>query len=80
MKTSELKEKIGATTVSVSKGVYTARRSFFYTKGRTAADFAAEVKAAVPGAVIIDFQEVFKAFRGGASVANQSHWWVKFTL
>lgn len=69
-----------ADTVSYRDGVYTARREFFYTHGRTADGFAAEIRAAVPRAVIIDCGEVWKPFRGGAPTHRSSHWWVKFRV
>ena len=37
-------------------------------------------KAAFPNAEILESGEVWKDFRGGASVAQQSHWFVKFTV
>lgn len=64
---------------SVRGGVFTVRDSFFYTSGRTAQDLVNEVRAVFPTAVVLDSGEVWKDFRGGAPVARQSHWWVKFT-
>ena len=69
---------INSRHLSVRKGVYTLRRSFFYTHGYTSTMLAEKVKAA--GFTIIDHGEVWKNFRGGASVAKQSHWWVRFTI
>ena len=77
---STVREKITADTYSVKGGVFTLRRAFFYRHGGDADKFAARVTAAFPDAVILDCGEVWKAFRGGASVAQQSHWFVKFTL
>jgi hypothetical protein len=75
---------------SCRNGVYTVRKGFFYPgvfrHGGTAEGVAEtvrmKVKAALPDytVTIIDKDEVWKPFRGGASVANQSHWWVKFTV
>lgn len=73
-------EVIGVDQVTVNKGVYTARRGFYYTGGATAEGLVNRIKAAFPQAVIIDSCEVWLPFRGGASVAKQSHWFVKFTL
>lgn len=58
---------------------FTVRRGFFYTNGRTAAHFAEIVKIALPNVRIIDSGEVWRPFRGGASTAQQSHWFVTFT-
>jgi hypothetical protein len=71
---------IGADAVSLKNGVFTVRRGFFYTGGTTAANLVERVKSAFPAATIIDSGETRKEFKGGASVANQSHWWVKFSL
>lgn len=76
----EVKEKIHANTYSVRKGVFLVRREFYYRFGKTAKDFKDEVVAAFPDAQILDFSEVWKPFRGGSSVANSSHWYVKFTF
>jgi hypothetical protein len=59
---------------------FTARESFFYTGGRDAEHFARRVVAAVPGAVVLGSGEVWKAFRGGDSVKQGSHWWVRFRI
>ncbi len=79
--TGELKEKMPfADTVSMRDGVITIRRGFFYRMGGSSEKFAARVKEVFPNAEIIDHGEHWAAFRGGASVRNSSHWWVKFTL
>lgn len=64
--------------VTFSKGVFTVRRGFYYRHGKTVQDLENVVKTAFPDVVIIDSGEVWKPFRGGASVATQSHWFVKF--
>ena len=57
------------------------RRGFFYTHGMTAETFALSVEKAIAEAGskarVVDSGEVWKDFRGGASIANQSHWWVE---
>jgi hypothetical protein len=77
---SIVREKVLADTYSVKGGVFTLRKGFFYSNGGDADKFSARVTAAFPDAVILDCGEVWKAFRGGASVAQQTHWFVKFTL
>lgn len=67
-------------TVSLRKGVFTARRGFFYTHGFTADAFARTIERHVPGATVLDSGMVWKAFRGGATVAEGSHFWAKFTV
>jgi hypothetical protein len=76
----QVEELISADTLSLRNGVFTARRGFFYSGGVTAQAYAAGVIAAVPGAVLLDCGSKWTVFRGGASCANQSHWWVKFTV
>lgn len=80
MSSKELKEKTGVDTVSKKGDVYTVRKEFFYTGGKSATDLANRVLAAFPDAKIVDKGETWKPFKGGASTANSSHWWVKFTL
>lgn len=80
MTLGNIKDAIHASTLSVKNGVYTARWGFFYTHGCTATAKAMQVTMALPMALVIDSGEVWKSFNGGAPVAAQSHWWVKFTL
>ena len=77
---SEIKNTLSADSYSKKNNVFTVRREFFYTHGRTAEQFRDEVLKCYPTATIVDFGEVWKPFRGGASAANSSHWFVKFTL
>lgn len=80
MKLVDIKHKIGADTLSKKGEVYTARKQFFYRHGRTAENFAERIAKEFPNAMIDSFSEEWHPFRGGANVANSSHWWVKFTL
>ena len=56
------------------------RRGFFYKHGGSAESFAARVEAQLKEhgieAYVVDKGEQWKAFRGGASLAQSSHWWV----
>ena len=76
----DVRENVIASTHSVRNGVFTVRDSFFYRHGRTEQDLINKVLNAFPNAKILESGEVWKAFRGGASVASQSHWFVKFTF
>jgi hypothetical protein len=76
----EIKKRISASTLSRRAGVYTARWGFFYRHGQTSQLHAETVREKLPGACVLDHGEVWKSFRGGASVAQSSHWWVKFTI
>lgn len=59
-------------------GTYIARRGFYYRHGQTIDTFIEYVTKTFPSAVIVDSGEVWKAFKGGASLRNQSHWFVAF--
>lgn len=71
---------VGVDSCSKRDGVFTARKGFFYTFAGTSEKFAETIKAAFPNAKIIEHGEHWAPFRGGASVAESSHWWVKFTM
>jgi len=63
------------------RGSLVLRWSFFYTMGRTAQWYVKAVtelltKHGIPH-TIVDSGEVWKAFRGGASVAQGSHFFVE---
>ena len=81
-KTEVVAEKLGVCpeNVSLYKGVYTVRKGFFYRNGFTSDKLAAKVSAAFPSATIVEHDEIWKPFKGGASLKNQSHWYVKFAL
>lgn len=76
----ELKDKLHMDTISIRKGIITVRRSFFYTHGVHVDTYVALVKAVCPDAFILDSGEVWANFRGGASIAQGSHYYVKFEL
>jgi len=77
-----LDNMIGIDTVSQKNGVFTARRSFFYKHGKDHMSFADAVadqlKSSGFKVSIIDSGEHDAPFRGGAPVAQQSHFWVRF--
>jgi hypothetical protein len=78
MTLKELKEKIAADSYSIKNGVITLRWGFFYRIGQSTETQVQKVLAIFPNAKILDKGEVFKAFSGDSSVANSSHWFVKF--
>lgn len=82
MKTSEVQDKLCGVVDTVSKrgDVFTVRRGFFYTHGMSADKLAAAVKATFPGAEVVDSGEQWKPFNGGHTVAQGSHFWVKFKV
>jgi hypothetical protein len=70
----------GADSVSYRKGIFTARRGFFYTHGYTAEKFVANIRRQVPGAQVLTSGEVWKNFSGRAPLNKQSHWFATFTV
>ena len=64
--------------VSVKNGVYTARFAYFFTSGRTSQHFADLVSRA--GFEVLEHENNWTPFRGGASVSQQSHFMVKFKV
>lgn len=73
-------EGLHADTHSVRGGVHTLRWGFFYTHGRTEDMYAARVTQVLPTATIVDFGKVDKPFNGGGTTAQNSHFFVKFTI
>ena len=64
-----------------SEGNLVFRRGFYYTNGNSADTFADRIsnklnELNIPH-TIIDRGQVWKPFKGGATIKNQSHWWVK---
>lgn len=82
MKTlKQVKELLGDSFDTVGKtqtGAFIARKGFFYKMGKTTYGFTELVLEKLPDAVIIESVEVYKPFRGGSSIANQSHFKVMF--
>jgi len=70
-----------ADTVGKNKGEIVARRGFFYRHGMTSEKFADRVNAALEKAGVPErvreHGEKWAAFRGGQTVAQGSHFWVK---
>lgn len=64
-------------------GTIVVRRGYFYRNGMDSARFATNVAALLADAGLNLFMKEhgdhWSAFRGGASVANSSHFWVEFT-
>lgn len=81
-----LKENVTADSISKTKdGAYIFRREFFYRHGMDANKFATNITAQLTSThmpivtqfVVEDSGEHYATFRGGASIAQSSHWWVK---
>lgn len=82
MKATQVHEKLVGIVDTVSKrgDTFTARRGFFYTHGNSSDKIAAAIQRLIPGAVIVDHEEIWKSFRGGAELRNSSHFCVKFRI
>ncbi len=83
--TAEVKKFVHCDSVSKKGDVFTARRGFYYTHGRTAEKFAQCIKAELEVGQkflveVLDKGEVWKSFVGSAPVSKQSHWWVTFRV
>ena len=79
----EIEELITADEVSKTRdGHFIARKSFFYRHGENEDKFAARIKEQLKSegveTIIIDRGEIWRVFKGSASIKTQSHWWVKF--
>jgi hypothetical protein len=76
---------IGIDQISRAKdGSYVFRRGFYYKHGGSSEEFAGRLsseftKLGISHKVLGNGEE-YKPFRGGASVKNQSHWWVKIRI
>lgn len=87
---SVLRDFISADQLSLNTkdSNYTARLGFFYRHGGSAERFRESITTALTSMrdsgvlksfAIVDSGEVYTAFKGGAPISKQSHWWVKFT-
>jgi len=87
MKLNELCEVLGIynhEALTKYRGVYTYRVGFFYTHGKDHHKIRENLEASLKKAGIeyriIDSGEQWKAFRGGDTLKQGSHWWVKFSI
>jgi hypothetical protein len=82
---SRVKKALGSLADSVSKrrdGSIVIRRGFFYRHGQDAESYKIAICKELNSCdgmpyAIKDYGEKWTAFRGGASLANQSHWFVE---
>lgn len=80
-----LRDNLHPDTISKNKaGNLVLRWGFFYTHGMTSDKYREKVSNLLTGAKvpyqIVKQGKVLKAFRGGASVANQSHFFVEVKI
>ena len=79
-----IRDAIDSGVDSVSKrkdGTIVLRRGFYYRNGMDAESFflfvSKKLNAAGIKFSVKDYGEKWTTFRGGASLATQSHWWVE---
>ena len=80
LKLENIKSQLGVDTISKKGDIITVRAGFFYRHGRSEQNIIDRIKNFFPNATIIDSGEHWTPFRGGASVAQSSHWYVKFKI
>lgn len=80
-----VREALGSYVDSIGKnkaGDIVVRKGFFYTHGMDSERFSSHclkrIREAGFDVIVMDSGEVWKPFRGGASVACSSHWYVTF--
>ena len=80
-----LSEELHPDTIGTKHGGNSLLRwGFFYTHGKTAKQYVAKVSAVLTARQIehkvVDSGEVWKNFKGGASVAASSHFYVEVKI
>lgn len=84
MTVTALEEIVSADNITKRNGIFTIRKGFFYTMGGSADKFRDSVEAELINHDIrfetIEADEVYKAFKGGAPIVKQSHWYVKVRI
>jgi len=75
----QVRSALLADSYSVNDGVFTLRWGYFYSRGVTVQDKINYVLEKFPKVKIIDSGNNWKPFRGGATLRNQSHFFVSFS-
>jgi hypothetical protein len=83
----QVKQAIGSYADTVGKnkaGNIVLRKGYYYRNGASAESFENNIVAALSSAgvlcKVVDRGDVWKPFRGGASVAQQSHFYVELAV
>ena len=72
---------VGASEIRKERGEYVARWGYFYRVQAPTLEKASErIMSQFPDATIIDTGEKWTPFRGGESIARNSHVFVRFSL
>ena len=82
---TQLRNKIHCDMISKKRnGNIIFRNEFYYRHGKTAFDNETDISKQLRehnfNFKLINSGEVWKAFNGGASTANSSHWWVEVKI
>ena len=84
MKTSEFEKLLSTDGISKRDGVFTIRRGYFYRNGNTEETFKNFVCKKLDDKnikyTILDYGDHWAPFRGGASLARSSHFFVKVKI
>jgi len=82
-----IRNALGGYPDSISRkrnGNILIRRGYFYKNGVTAESLRNYVENRLKETGIkysvVDYGEVWKPFKGGATIANSSHWWVELNV
>lgn len=84
---TQLRQANIAESISMRNNIYTFRKTYYYTNGGSPEKFAESIKQRVlelsKNRLTIEVVETgnhWAPFKGGASIRNSSHWWVKCRL
>lgn len=81
---NKLQELISIDQVTRKGDLYTFRAGYYYRHGQTEDSVATRISKALTAHgyrhEIVDKGDHWAAFRGGASIARSSHFWVKIRL
>ena len=80
LKLADIKNLLDADSISKRGDIITIRKGYFYRMGQSTQSFIDKVIKAFPNAEIIDSGDHYASFRGGSSIAQGSHWFVKFII
>ena len=80
--TDAIRAEINSDTLSLRKGIYTAKWSYFYSSGRSVETCKEKITTAFSNAYIIDGGNHWHSFVGGCKTgsAQDTYFWVTFKL
>lgn len=83
MKLKELQDKLGPSYRYISQKRnknFVIMKGFFYTNGYNAEKLWNSIHAAIPNAICVRQEEIWKPFKGGSPMNKSSRWEVEFTV